>query len=1023
MPVFDCQKINNLQFFADNRLPAHSDHHAYPSQQAARLNQDEFRQSLNGVWKFAYAANLESVIAGFEKPDFNCRHWADIRVPGSIQLQGYDVPQYVNVQYPWDGKETVQPGQAPQHFNPVAHYVYHFTVPSRFRGKPLFISFQGVESAMALWLNGTYVGYSTDAFTPAEFDLTPFLQDGENKLAVQVFKWTAASWGEDQDFFRFSGIFRDVYLYTIPDVHLDDIRIQTRLAEDFQQAELTADLKVRGPGSVRLTLTSMDSVIARTGILPVLDGSVHLSLPVQSPFLWSAENPALYDLAIEILDQADQVVEYVVQKVGFRRFEIRDSILLLNGRRIVFKGVNRHEFSGVNGRTVSDAELLQDILTMKQNNINAVRTSHYPNVSRFYQLCDEFGLYVIDEANLESHGSWDSGRHSAEGIETILPGNHPQWLEPLLDRVNSLYQRDKNHPSVLIWSCGNESFGGRNIYEMSRLFKKLDPTRPVHYEGVYWDPRYPDTTDMVSRMYAPVLEIQAFLAENRQKPYICCEYAHAMGNSCGAMHKYTDLTDTEPLYQGGFIWDYIDQALIRKTRSGENYMAYGGDFGDRPNDGNFCGNGIVYADTRQPSPKMGEVKFNYQNISVTFADSRFSVINKHLFTATDAFDCQVHLHKDGRPVASFAVATAVPPLEQADYPLPFPWPTVTGEYVITVSFTLGQDVPWAARGHEVAFGQKVFRVGEAESVQSSLLPLGQKAAVPNQAFEVIQGAWNLGVRGEHFEVLFSKLYGGLVSYRFAGQELLKSMPLPNFWRAPTDNDRGNSLPARAAQWKIASLYLTHKNPDTQEVHTPAVEILADGVRITYTYRLPTSPSATCQLAYTVYPDGKVHARLDYDPVPGLGDMPEYGVMFRLDADYDHLAWYGLGPDDTYVDRNRGAKLGIHALKVSDNLARYLKPQECGNKTGVRWATLTDIKDRGLIFWGDQIHVSALPYTPHELENAWHHYELPPVHHTVVRIAQQQMGIAGDDSWGARTHDEYLLDVSRARSFEFYFCGI
>ncbi|NCB00383.1 MAG: beta-galactosidase, partial [Clostridia bacterium] len=464
------QKINDIRFFADNRLPAHSDHQAYPTRQAALAGSDDFRHSLNGMWKFAYGASPAAAVAGFEQLDYDCHEWADIRVPGSIQTQGYDIPQYVNVQYPWDGKETVLPGQAPQRFNPVGHYVSYFTVPTHLAGKPLFISFQGVESAFALWLNGTYVGYSTDGFTPAEFDLTPYLTTGENKLAVQVFKWTAASWVEDQDFFRFSGIFRDVYLFTIPEAHLADLKIQTQVTEDFQTAELVADLQVqtRGQGSVRLALLAGGQAVAATEMSLPAGETLHVTLPVPNPRLWSAEEPYLYALEIELCDASGQVVEFVSEKVGFRRFEIKDSLMLLNGKRIVFKGVNRHEFSAETGRTVSEAELLQDILTMKRNNINAIRTSHYPNDSRLYRLCDEYGLYVIDETNMESHGSWDMGRLSGKGIESILPGNHLEWQDLLLDRVNSMFQRDKNHPSVLIWSCGNESFGGQVIFEMSQ---------------------------------------------------------------------------------------------------------------------------------------------------------------------------------------------------------------------------------------------------------------------------------------------------------------------------------------------------------------------------------------------------------------------------------------------------------------------------------------------------------------------------------------------------------------------------
>ena len=1005
---FDYEKIKDPSFFADNRVEAHSSHRYYPSMQAAAEDHDDFRLSLNGLWKFSYAINLASVIPGFEEGGYDCRSWQDIRVPASIQMEGYDAPQYVNIQYPWDGREQIEPNQVPERFNPIASYVKYFTVPQNMQSKNIHISFQGVESSMALWLNGKYVGYSTDGFTPADFLLTPYIIEGENKLAVQVFKWTAASWCEDQDFFRFSGIFRDVFLYACPKVHVTDVRIHTLLHDNFDAADLLVDIASKGNGSLFLSLMDKGRQIAQ--LTCKLDGQASCRMEVKAPQLWSAEMPFLYDLFITVQDDSGRTTEVIPQKVGFRRFEIKDSIMLLNGRRIVFKGVNRHEFSSVSGRHVSKEEMLQDILTMKRNNINAIRTSHYPNDTYLYQLCDEYGLYVIDEANMESHGSWDALNKGQATLETLVPGDRPEWLPPMLDRVNSLYQRDKNHPSVLIWSCGNESFGGKNIFAMSQLFRSLDSTRPVHYEGVEYDRRYNDSTDIESQMYTHVPVIREFLKTHRDKPFICCEYAHAMGNSTGAMFKYTDLTDTEPLYQGGFIWDYIDQSLYAKDRYGEDYQGYGGDFNDRPCDYNFCGNGIVYGGARDASPKMSEVKFNYQNIQVLINKNDITVINRNLFTGTEYYRCFAVLQKDGKDIAKKEIHTDVAPLSQKTYPLPFPDFSAPGEYAVTISFVLGQDTLWAVSGHEVAFGQGIYKVP-------------QKAAAIHEPFEVIRGYQNIGVRGAHFEALFSVINGGLVSYRFGGKELIKGIPMPNFWRAPNDNDRGNNMPARYAQWKIASLYLSHRGPDGKEFLTPELTVSEKCAEIKYRYLIPTTPSTECRVTYKVFGDGTITTKLDYDPEKALGDMPEFGVMFKFDADYNRLEWYGLGPDETYWDRSRGAKLGIYSEAVSDNMAKYLVPQECGNKTGVRWAKVMDRKGRGILFHGDELFFSALPYTPHEIENALHAFDLPKIHYTYVRIARQQMGVGGDDSWGARTHDEYLLDVSRHMSFEFSFKGI
>ena len=1019
---FDYGKIKDPAFFAQNRVKAHSDHHYYKNHRELAEKNESFRQNLNGLWKFQYARNLAEAPAGFEAEDFDCKGWEDIRVPAHIQMEGYDKPQYVNVQYPWDGHEAIEPGEIPTQFNPVASYVKYFTVPENMQGKRLFVSFQGVESGFALWCNGSYVGYSEDTLTPSEFELTSYLKEGENKLAVQVFKWTSGSWCEDQDFFRFSGIFRDVYLYSIPDTHVSDIRIKTILNDTYDRGNLEIVLEAIGNGKVELILTRQGEEAARTEV-EIMDGqSTVVELTIEQPALWSAEQPNLYNLMIQVTDDQEQLQELIPQRVGFRRFAIEDGIMKLNGKRIVFKGVDRHEFSSRRGRVPNHDELLRDIVTMKRNNINAIRTSHYPNDSALYALCDEYGLYLIDECNMETHGMWDMVGRGVWPIEKALPGDRQEWKDLLLDRVNSMYQRDKNHPSIIIWSCGNESFGGSVIYEMSKLFHALDDTRLVHYEGVCNDRRYNDTSDMESRMYPSAAYVKDFLQKDRSKPYLLCEYTHAMGNSCGGMHKYTDLTDEEPLFQGGFIWDYIDQSIYHKDRYGKEVLGYGGDFDDRPCDYNFSGNGIAYGGERMPSPKMQEVKFNYQNISIQIQDDQFTVINKNLFTNTDVYDCKISLTLEGRQIADTKVDIGVEPLSQQTYQLPrwrylTPWSkeepwmaTDAGEYVVTVSFVLKEDTLWAQRGHEVAFGQGIYEI-EA--------PQQRK---PQSYMKVTDGTYNLGIKGEHFEVLFDKGGKGLVSYVYGGREMIKAIPKPNFWRAPTDNDNGNQMPFRYAQWKLASMYQLNGIPGSKEPN-PVIVQETDKVTVTYTYYLPTTPESSCEVAYTVTGDGTVHTALSYDPPKGIHDMPEFGMLFKFDADYENLTWYGYGPAETYCDRERGGKLGIHHNKVADNIAQYLVPQECGNHTHVRRASVTDNLGRGMEFSGKELSFSALPYTPHELENAMHSYELPPVYYTVVRVALQQMGVAGDDSWGARTHEEYLIDVTRPLKLEFDFKGI
>lgn len=1047
---FDVKKIHDPKFFKENCMAAHSDHVTYKNEAEAMEQNSSFRLSLDGIWKFHYAKNDAQTIPGFEAENYNCRPWDDIRVPAHIQMEGYDIPQYANIQYPWDGREDVWRDAVPTDFNPVASYVKYFTLPEGFIKNGLYISFQGVESGFALWLNGSYVGYSEDSFTPSEFDLTPYVKEGENKLAVKVFKWTSSSWCEDQDFYRFSGIFRSVYLYTMPKVHVYDLKVQPVVEESLENAKLVLDMEICGKVetveksaddakmqnvSAKITLTgsrddskegvagsvSENTIFSETisfqsnntsDTIRFTDtgaATVHFEQQVSHPALWSAEHPDLYTLTVELLDESGNSVEFISQNIGFRRFEMKDGIMTLNGKRIVFKGVNRHEFSSKTGRAVSKEEVLQDIITMKQNNINAIRTCHYPDASGIYELCDRYGLYMIAENNLESHGSWDAASHGLVPKDTIVPGDNMDWEPMMLDRVNSCYQRDKNHPAILIWSVGNESYGGKVIFDMSEKFRAVDPHRLVHYEGIFNDRRYEGTSDMESQMYTSVENIEKFLAEHKEKPFICCEYTHAMGNSCGAMHKYTDLTDTEPRYQGGFIWDYIDQSILKKDRYGQEFQAYGGDCGERPTDYNFSGNGICYGGERDASPKMQEVKFNYQNISVAFEGHTFTVVNKNLFADTSEYQCVVILQKNGTVVKKQKMDINVAPLSSGTYEIPFEIPD-DAEYAVTVSFVLREDTLWAEAGHEVAFGQKVYK----KEV---------KSAVPEKPLKVVRGKVNIGVKGDDFDCLFSLLNGGLVSYRYAGKEMIGKIPMPNFWRAPVDNDNGSMAPGRYAQWKIASMYISHRNGGMFDNVPTTVEETEHSVTITYTYYMPTTPASKCQVAYTVYGDGTVETKLTYDPVEGLPDMPEFGMMFKLNADYDNVEWYGYGPEETYADRRHGAKLGIYKNKAADNMAKYLVPQECGNKVGVRYAKVTDDRGRGLLFSGDELSFSALPYTPHELENAAHPYELPQVHYTVVRVALAQMGVGGDDSWGAWVHPEYHIDVTKPLEFTFRFKGI
>lgn len=1027
MSNFDSNIIKNPEIFEQNRLAAHSDHVCYKNELEKIKGKSSLRYDMNGLWKFAYAKNQSLAPCGFEAADYDCKGWDEIRVPAHIQMEGYDVPIYTNTTYPWEADESIKPGEVPEIFNPVASYVKYFTIPENMKNKRVCISFQGVESGFALWLNGHYVGYSEDTFDPSDFELTDYIVGGENKLAVRVWKWTSSSWCEDQDFYRFSGIFRDVFLYAVPCAHVKDLSVVPTLNDTFEEGTLSVSIKADGDGIASVKLYELGDLSVekydRAKLLleefdielrdkEICDGSCN----VKNPLLWSAENPNLYEVKIIVKDTHGNETEFISQLAGFRRFEMVDGLMKLNGKRIVFKGVNRHEFSSITGRVPNRDEVIKDIVTMKKNNINAIRTSHYPDDSMLYELCDIYGIYMIAENNLESHGTWEAYNKGYVDLDFVVPKDKPQWREMMLDRANSCYQRDKNHPAILIWSCGNESFGGKTIYEMSQLFRQLDKHRLVHYEGVFSDRSYNDTSDMESQMYTSAAGIEKFLAEHPEKPFICCEYTHAMGNSCGAMHKYTELTDREPRYQGGFIWDYIDQSIYKKDRYGKWFLTYGGDFGDRPTDGDFSGNGICYGGEREASPKMQEVKFNYQNISVDFdSDYIFTVTNKNLFVNTSVFDAFAILLADGNEVYRTRLQISVPPMDRASYEVPVTLKNsmidVEKEYCIVVSFVLKENTIWEKAGYEIAFGQHMIKK-----------PVSEYSC--DKSVELVVGNGNILVRGENFKALFSRMNLGMVSYVYGGVEMLpNTIPLPNFWRTPTNNDSGNMMPQRYAQWKIASMYVTTRQDQRFADTSPRVEKNDNNIAITYTYFMPTTPQSSCEVTYRVFGDGTIETTLSYDPVKELGDMPEFGMMFKLDADYDTVKWYGLGPQETYEDRQHGGKYGVYENKVADNIAEYLVPQESGNKCRVRYAKVMDKKGRGMLFFGDELSFSALPYTPHELENAAHHFELPPVHYTVVRVAKKQMGVGGDDSWGSHTHPEYLLDVSEKMEFTFCFRGI
>ncbi len=995
----------NPEVFAVNRLEAHSDHKFY-------CDGNTLRQSLNGTWKFSYAENPEKREKEFYREDYKTDGFGEIQVPGHIQLQGYGKCQYVNMMYPWDGVETVIPPAVPVKENPVGSYVTYFDLEDGLLGKDVYLSFQGAESAIYVWLNGEFVGYSEDTFTPSEFLITPYVKEKNNKLAVEVYKLCSGSWLEDQDFWRFSGIFRDVFLYAVPKLHVRDMKVTADYDYNEGSGCLGLELALIRNGAeegladfsgttvkVSLNNAAGDVVFAESVLCNGETVLFEKRLTTVAP--WSAEQPYLYELCVEFAGADGAVIERSVTKIGFRTFELKNGIMCLNGKRIVFKGVDRHEFSAERGRSITEEDMLSDIRMMKRNNINAVRTSHYPNQTRWYELCDEYGIYVIDETNLETHGTWQIDRGPAGN----LPGDYPEWRGAVLDRAKSMYERDKNHACVLIWSCGNESYCGENIAAMAAYFHEADSRRLVHYEGVFWNRKYDHITDMESRMYAKPADIEAYLKGNPEKPYISCEYMHAMGNSVGGMKLYTDLEEKYEKYQGGFIWDFIDQALYRTLENGERVLAYGGDFEERPADWGFCTNGIVYAD-RKASPKMQEVKALYSNLKMNITDGVLTVKNRNLFADTAGYRFVVTLAKEGTVLSEEEHTLVISAGEEASVKIGLTLPSVGGECVYTASALLREDTLFAEAGYEVCFAQEAVKVAFDAAVDAG-------KAVGTRP-DIVYGTFCIGVRGEDFYVQFDKGQGGITSLVYHGEEFITRVPQVSFWRAFTDNDRGAGFQIFASQWETAGKYARYRRD------LISWEEKNDSLELVFPYDAPTVPAFTYKVIYNVFFDGRVMIHAEYPGVDTDVDFPVFAMDFKMKKKYDNFRYYGLGPEENYIDRNFGGKLGVHESNAKENLSGYVNPQECGNRTGVRYVQVTDERGTGVRFTSveEPFEMSVLPYSAAELETAMHLEELKEPSYTWVRLAAKQMGIGGDDSWGAPVHKEFKIDPRKPLTLAF-----
>jgi len=979
---FDVNWLANPEVFSVNQLPPVSDHEIFASREELAQGATTLVRSLDGVWHAHFAMNPaespEELVRG-SSCDNTLR---EIVVPGEFQLQNpdWDPPHYVNTQYPWDGHEKLVPPQVSQTYNPTVTAVRTFTLTEDEKAAArIVLTLEGVEAACAVYMNGAFIGYAEDSFTPHRFDVTEAVAAGENRLAVRVFKRCTGSWMEDQDFWRFSGIHRSVTLTFEPKTHLADLFVRTPLTDGYTRAFLEADLTIDRPqGEAEVTLTDGQGHVLLQKTMPAAE-TVHLREEVPGVRLWSAEEPVLYTLTVALAGEISRTM------VGFRQFEMIDKVMCLNGKRIVFHGVNRHEFNCDLGRVMSDELLLKDIRDMKGMNVNAVRTCHYPNTTRFYRLCDQYGLYVIDETNIETHGTWCCG----QGPEGAVPSDKPEWLEAVLARGRAMQERDKNHACILLWSCGNESYGGKDLFLLSEMFRHRDPTRLVHYEGVANDRRYPDTTDVWSNMYQKVAGIEKYLNSNPEKPFINCEYTHAMGNSCGGINLYRQLEDKYPMYQGGFIWDYVDQGLRVKAPNGETRLAYGGDFGDKPTDWHFNTNGIILGD-RTFTPKVQEVRYVFRDVDVIPDETGVTIRNGKVFAALKGYALRWQVLHDMQETAEGQCDVPEIPAGQSLH-VDIPFVLCQGETILTAWLCVKQDA-LLPEGWAVSQGQTVL--GHRAEPAETLAP---EALIPCDS--------NVGMRTPCYGALLSR-GEGMISFRDrVGRENVLYAPRLSLFRAGTDNDRGNKDACLQGVWMAESLcsYIRHCE--------------VEGNRVTYTLGAPILPEVKVKVAYEALAEG-VKVSVDWPGVANQPDLPCFGLEFVLDARLNQVTYFGKGPDESYADRCEGTLLGWHSYAVKDGWTKYARPQESGNRMGVRVMRLTGEDGHGLEITGDSLEISAQPYAPEQLLSVRHPEELQGSCRTVLDVALMRKGVGGDDSWGAPVLPQYCYPSSQPYHLEF-----
>ena len=1020
-----------------NKRPGHVPMGSYPNAELALTcdrTQSPNVQLLNGEWKFHLAPCPEEVPAGFQTENFDVSDWTNIAVPGNWQLQGFnDIPIYTNVAYPFPPNPPFVPQE-----NPTGCYRHIFSLVPAWLGRKIYLVFESVDSAFYVWVNGQGVGYSQDSRLPAEFDVTPFVRAGENTIAVQVMRYSDGSYLEDQDMWLMSGIQRDVRLYSKPAVCLEDYIVRTELDNRYEDSTLYIEAQItRVPDLSTYSVEAMlydaegkpvfaspcstrfnDRVLHQRGIKM---GHAVISQPVANPQKWTAETPYLYRLVLTLKDPQGAAVDFESCRVGFRQVEIRDGVILLNGKRLVLRGVDRHEHHPERGRSLTAEDMRSEIKLMKQFNFNAVRTSHYPDHPFWYELCDEYGIYLIDEANIETHGLWDD------------LSNDPLWLHAYMERASRMVLRDKNHPSILFWSLGNESGCGTNHAAMTAWIKAYDPTRLVHYES---GRPGPEVSDVYSVMYPNLDLMKQVLADvNEKRPIVMCEYAYAKGNSTGNFFKFWDMVDAFPRFQGGCIWDWNDKALLATNDKGQTYWAYGGDFGgefnyNQPNeDPQMCCNGIVGPDLT-PHPGAYEVKKVQAPVGIQAVDvlaGRLIVWNKYHTLNLQHLDIEWELTEDGHPIQS----GNLPPLDieagaKVEVVIPIQQPELLqagAEYHLRIRFLLVADTTWASKGHEIAWEQ--FRIPFSVPPKTTL----SLASLPDLLMKPDDG--QVTIIGADFEVVFSKSEGLISSYLSHGQELIKSGPRENYYRAPTDIDllMGNP-PAPIHKWRAAALDQLERRLKSFE----AIQINPKLVAVSVHSQICApgqQEGFDSEIIYRVFGNGEITLTntVSVDERPPLvpveaskwlppewltGDrwkyfIPRVGVELSLPGTLENLTWYGRGPHENYVDRKRGAAVGHYESTVTEQFTSYVYPSESGGKEDVRWLALTGSDGTGLMVIGhDHLHFDALHYSIHDLAEAKHTVELQPRDEVILHLDARHMGVGGDDGWLSQVHPEFLI---------------